>query len=103
MLRCGSRLVVDRCKKSFIHRTKDLKYLKQVARGYHVFRNAPSFSGALLPTTAHSQASTIRTRYTKRYAVEALVTCLDAHKSHVKPTARLCKQGTKGKCFSKGI
>lgn len=71
--------------------------------GYHVFRNAPSFSDALWPITEHSQASTIHTRYTVRYAVEALVTCLDAHKSQVKPTAKLCKQGTKVKWFSKGI
>lgn len=75
MLHCGSRLVADRCKKSFMHRTKDLKNLKRVATGYGVFRNAPRFPSALSPTTALSQASTAPTTYT----VKALVTALNAH------------------------
>lgn len=80
VLRCDSRLVAGRRKKSFIHRTKDLKNLKQVATGYHVFRNASRFPSALSPTTALSQASTAPTRYTVRYTVKALVTALDAYR-----------------------
>ena len=79
MLHCDSRLAAGRCKKSFIHRTKDLKNLKQVATGYHVFRNAPRFPSVLSLTTALSQASTAPTRHRVRYTVKALVTALDAH------------------------
>lgn len=96
VLHCDSRLVADRRKKSFIHRTKDLKNLKQVATGYHVFRNAPRFPSALSHTTALSQASAAPTRYTVRYTVKDLV-------AQVKPTARLCQQGTGCKQLGKGV
>lgn len=76
MLHCDSRLVADRCKKSLIHRTKDLKNLKQVATGYSVFRNAPMLPSALSPTTALSNAPT---RCPVRYTVKALGAAPGAH------------------------
>ena len=79
MLHCGSTLVADRRKKSFMHKTKDLKNLKQIAKCYHVFKNTPGFPSAVSPTAALSQASTAPTRYTVRYTVKALVTALNAH------------------------
>lgn len=103
MLHRGSKLVAERCKKSFTHRIKNLNNLKQVAMGYHEFRNVPSFPGTPWPTTALSKVSTILTRHTVRCAVKALVTVLDAYKSQFQPIARLCNQGTRGKWLIKWV